>query len=316
MKFPFQKYLHILLIFVVSLYFQIPVAKKVDAADNSAFRIDIRYANCYDGIDNDDDGKKDFPLDPDCTSETDNSESPLATVSFSGLAYPLSKVSVLKDGVVSVETIAGPDAKFTAYLNGLVNGSYNFAVRSEDEAGRISSLFSFTMYVSDNTSTFISGIFLSPTLGLSKTNVKKGEDIQFSGKTVPNSDLMIEIHSPEQILLYLQSNNNGDYNIIYNTAPLTEGAHTAKSQSSTTTEVSTFSEVREFSVDIPDANGGGVEPTCRVADLNCDGRVNLVDFSIEAYWYQRPSPPAEYDLNKDNLITIIDFSIMAFHWTG
>jgi hypothetical protein len=51
-------------------------------------------------------------------------------------------------------------------------------------------------------------------------------------------------------------------------------------------------------------------------DLSGDGRVNLIDFSIMAYWYGKPNPPAAEDLNGDGKIDLTDFSIMAFYWTG
>jgi len=56
-------------------------------------------------------------------------------------------------------------------------------------------------------------------------------------------------------------------------------------------------------------------------DLNSDCRVDLVDFSIAAYWYKKPlSPPfAEIEREKlsgDGEVTLRDFSIMAYWWTG
>jgi hypothetical protein len=42
----------------------------------------------------------------------------------------------------------------------------------------------------------------------------------------------------------------------------------------------------------------------------------LIDFSIAAYWYKRPSVPENVDINSDGKVDLIDFSIMAFHWTG
>jgi hypothetical protein len=41
-----------------------------------------------------------------------------------------------------------------------------------------------------------------------------------------------------------------------------------------------------------------------------------VDFSVVAYWYKRTGPPANVDLNKDGRVDLIDFSIMAYNWTG
>jgi len=50
-------------------------------------------------------------------------------------------------------------------------------------------------------------------------------------------------------------------------------------------------------------------------DINRDGKVNIVDFSIAAYWYKRLNPPTSVDINGDGAITLVDFSIMAFYWT-
>ena len=51
-------------------------------------------------------------------------------------------------------------------------------------------------------------------------------------------------------------------------------------------------------------------------DMDCDGRVDIIDFSIMYYWYERASPPTRVDLNKDGAVDIYDFSIMAYYWTN
>jgi hypothetical protein len=51
-------------------------------------------------------------------------------------------------------------------------------------------------------------------------------------------------------------------------------------------------------------------------DIDNDNHVDLVDFSIMAYWYGRSGFPAAYDLNGDGKIDLADFSIMAYYWTG
>jgi hypothetical protein len=54
---------------------------------------------------------------------------------------------------------------------------------------------------------------------------------------------------------------------------------------------------------------------CRsVADLNCDRYVDIVDFSIMYYWFDREDPPARVDLAKDGVIDLADFSVMAYFW--
>jgi len=52
-------------------------------------------------------------------------------------------------------------------------------------------------------------------------------------------------------------------------------------------------------------------------DINKDGHINIVDFSILMYfWHQTsPSNPCA-DLNKDGIVDLTDFSIMLYWWTG
>jgi hypothetical protein len=52
------------------------------------------------------------------------------------------------------------------------------------------------------------------------------------------------------------------------------------------------------------------------ADLNGDGIVNSVDFSIMlAFWKTKgPFKNAAVDMNHDGLVNSIDFSILLFQW--
>jgi uncharacterized membrane protein YgcG len=54
------------------------------------------------------------------------------------------------------------------------------------------------------------------------------------------------------------------------------------------------------------------------ADLNCDGKVNSIDFSVLLYyWKSKPPFSNQYvDINKDGKIDSIDFSIMLYRWDG
>ncbi len=51
-------------------------------------------------------------------------------------------------------------------------------------------------------------------------------------------------------------------------------------------------------------------------DLNGDGKVNIADFSILAFYWHRTLPlDSPYDLNGDGQVTLADFSLLAFYWT-
>ena len=85
-------------------------------------------------------------------------------VTFSGRAYPLSRVILLRDGQEVVNTVSGPDARFTVSINNLSTGTYTFSILSEDSARRRSTLFTIPISVTAGVSTTISGIFIAPTM--------------------------------------------------------------------------------------------------------------------------------------------------------
>ena len=96
------------------------------------------------------------------------------------------------------------------------------------------------------------------------------------------------------------------------------GDHLARSKSAIDGEISSYGKsiafaVGDKNVEAPDEQSDQV---IEEGDTNSDSRVNLVDFSIVAYWYKRSSPPANVDLNGDKKVDLIDFSILAYYWTG
>ncbi len=247
------------------------------------------------------------------------------TISFSGRAYPLSQVVLLKDGQIALQTIAGPDARFDTSLKGLSAGNYVFSLYSQDSNGKRSSLFTFSVFVTNGATTKVSGVFLSPTISVSKAMVKKGDDIAIFGQSVPKGNILISLDGGEKTVVQTLSDAQGVYLYNLDTATLDFGQYLAQSKSSFENEKSPFGESVSFSVlatspkektetqkDIPLVANGG---------FNNDGRINLVDFSIAAYWYKRPLSQAlrimEKELfNGDGKIDLVDFSIMAFYWTG
>ncbi len=54
----------------------------------------------------------------------------------------------------------------------------------------------------------------------------------------------------------------------------------------------------------------------RRADLNNDGKVDIVDLSIMLFWYNKPNPPPKIDLSSDGKVDLVDISIMLYYWTG
>ena len=99
------------------------------------------------------------------------------------------------------------------------------------------------------------------------------------------------------------------------------GQHQTKSKSALNGEITAFGKTVGFVVGLKNVAAKPQKVAVTKGDINGDGRVNLVDFSIAAYWYKRPIS-AEFAvkekerLNGDGKVDLVDFSIMAFYWTG
>ena len=248
---------------------------------------------------------------------------PETNVVLTGRAYPLSRVSILKDGQLIVTTIAGPDSKFSVTVSGLSTGNYIFSAYGEDDDGIISSPFTFPIFISSGVTTSIGGIFIAPTIGLDKSQVRRGDTISIFGQTTPNSEVTINVNSEPSYFVTEEADQDGSYLLNFNSALLAYGSHSAKSKSQIGNEISPFGNALGFIVGDTNVflNHSDLQNSARKADLNNDLRVNLVDFSIAAFWYKRTlsqsfSLVEAQKLNGDNKIDLIDFSIMAYHWTG
>ena len=281
----------------------------------------------------------DLACNPDCTLDTSacydeessgdsgggggggRGTTPQTGVKFKGYAYPLNDVIVLKDGQLIAGTIAGPDAQFSISLTSLSPGTYNFAVYGEDSEGRRSSLFTFNVYITQGAVTTISGIFITPTISTDKSQVRRGDNISIFGQTTPDSDVTIAVNSDDPQFGYVSSNEEGVYFHDFDSSVLELGDHSAKSKTTLDNQISEFGRSVAFVVgnanivrEGEDEDEGGC--SAAAADVNCDVKVNLVDFSIAAYWYKRSDVPSNVDLNNDGKVDLIDFSIMAYYWTG
>jgi len=241
-------------------------------------------------------------------------------VIFSGRAYPLSKVSILKDGQLVINTIAGPDSNFSVALNGLSSGDYNFSVYGTDKNGLRSSAFTFKIFITSGVTTQISGIFISPTISVDKSEVKRGDNITIFGQSTSNSQIVISVNSPQEFFKNTSSDENGVYLHSFDTSVLEQGQHSTKSKALKNTEISSFGDAVNFIVGTKNVLADNTKKIIK-CDLNEDGRCNLIDFSITAFWYKRPLNSSfilkeKKYLSGDGKIDLVDFSIMAFYWTG
>ena len=233
-------------------------------------------------------------------------------VIIKGMAYPLSRVTIMKDGSIETTIIADSQANFNVEITNITPGIWTFGIYAEDNEGRKSITFSFTTNVISGMTTTISGIFLPPTIDLSKTIIQRGETLNFLGQTAPQSDISIFIRSDE-IIKKTTAQADGTWFYGFDTTPLEEGSHGTRAKATSLGGLlSTFSNTLAFYVgkETPGVPGA----VCSQGDLNGDGKTNLIDFSILIYWWERYDSCA--DQNGDGKVNLVDLSIMVYWWTG
>ena len=237
-------------------------------------------------------------------------------VNFSGMAYPFSKVYILKDGNVAATTIADQSANFSVSLSGLNTNTYTFSVYGEDGNSRKSSFFSFPIFITKGTTVNIGNIYLSPTIDVDKLEVKRGDNLLIFGQSIPQKEVIISVYSDQEYFYKVMANAMGAYLYNLDTSILKLGKHQTKSKNTLDNQVSLYATPVPFLVGALNKPKDFTACSLLRGDLNCDNHVNLIDFSIMTFWYKKVNPPQKIDLNLDGKITLVDFSILAYNWTG
>lgn len=238
-------------------------------------------------------------------------------VNFCGRAYPGSTVFLLKDGTLLATVQADPQANFDITAKGFSRGHYNFGLYTKDKAGRLSVRETYPVFLSEGVEVRICGLFFAPTIALDNEEIRRGEILTIFGQSAPEVEVSLFVNSANDLIKKIKSNKDGTWLYNLDTAAVEFGEHTARARARKENEYSNFSEAISFFVG--KISKKREEVSCRRYDLNCDGRINLVDFSILAYWWKRPltaEAKRRVDFNGDEKTDLVDFSILAYYWTG
>lgn len=231
-----------------------------------------------------------------------------------GKAYPNADVHILKDGDVVGIVKADALANFYFGTTEVTPGVTTFGFWAQDANGLKSVSFNTTFQVVQNAVTTVSGALLPPTIALDKKVVKRGEPLSIFGQSTPDSKIVTHVNSEETVVESVSTDKTGQWRLAFDTGKVKEEEfHTAKAMfesvaASGSVLRSGFSQAVSFYVGEKSAG------KTRSSDLNGDGKVNLVDFSILLFHWGKVSDVA--DLNIDSKVNLTDFSILVFHWTG
>ena len=236
-------------------------------------------------------------------------------VIISGYAYPNSTVSILVDGNFVDTVNSNSTGAYSITLDEIARGVYTFGVYAEGPNDVKSSTFSTSFTVTGARTSSLSNVNVAPSILVTPDPVDPGNPITVSGYALPGSSITIQnskLNSSNFTTHSAVADNAGRWTTTIDTTGFTVSTYQIRAKAEQVGGQSThFSEYTFYGV--------GQEADVPLnADLNRDGRVNLVDFSILLFWWNSTggdsNPPA--DINRDGTVSLTDFSIMLFNWTG
>lgn len=225
-----------------------------------------------------------------------------------GKAYPGSEVNILLDGKILGSAIADSNAVFQYNSTTLTPGIATLGFWARDRNGVQSLTTSIVFEVVQSAVTNVSNVFFPPTIAVSAAEVAPGELLTLSGQTVPAATVVTELFTGSRETMQSVADSSGLWALQIDTASISRGRHTAKSYFEEGT-VARSGYGRSVAFAVGAGVGGGASP-----DINGDGKVNLVDFSI--FLLSWNTSDARADFNGDGSVNLADFSIMLFNWTG
>ena len=234
------------------------------------------------------------------------------SVIFNGIGYPNSTVTLLQDGNIVSTASTASGGTFSIAANNLTAGTYTFGLYSTDSAGTKSATVNFQRTVLYNTISTVNDVIMPPSLATNLLVAKQGQTVTLSGYTGPNSAVTLQLQSG--LTRSGTSDANGFYKFDLDTTSMAKGVYSAFTKSVVQSKNSPASSQVSFQIGDTTTPPPG---TCGRSDLNCDGKVDLIDFSILLYyWNKPPGSNAKVDINKSGIVDLTDLSIMLYDWTG
>ena len=237
-------------------------------------------------------------------------------VTIDGFTSPKSDVVILVDGKETQKVRSNAEGLYSVVLNEIARGVYTFGVYTLDPDQTRSSAFSTSFTVTGARTSALSNITIPPTIKAYPNPINPGETLTLSGYSLPNASIAIENEKDKSVAsrqqLTAMTDGNGRWSILVDTKNFSVGTYKARAKAVQGTVQSTsFSAYTLYGV-------GQAAVKLINADLNRDGKVNLVDFSILLFWWSGnggTSDPSA-DINGDSKVNLVDFSILLFNWTG
>lgn len=246
-------------------------------------------------------------------SVTASIDSPQASIRINGYTSPASYVTFTQQGAVYGTTVASDIGFFSKTFSGLPPGDYNFSVYSVDINNQTTSPHNISLYAPPYQLTTVTNLLLSPSMQLSASAIEQGDPLVASGRARPGTQITLFTEFPIRTYTASTSASGNWSRNITDTGQYVLGDYHAFSiaqdgfgvQSLTSPSIG-------FSIISPDTEPGDACGDISKGDLNCDGIIDLTDFSILMFYWGTNNAAA--DINQDGIVDLTDFSIMMYWW--
>ncbi len=242
-------------------------------------------------------------------------ETVLSALTVSGYTAPAAFVTMTEGGSVVGTNQSSSTGFFNFPLTGLSPGPHTYSFVSTDQQNLGTSSSSISLFLLAGSLSTFTGLLLSPSITIDKTTIDPGATITVSGSAKPSSTINIFLEAPlRSYATTTDANGAWSFTVVSSeTLSLTPGQYRIYTNvQDSLSDLSITSPTTNFTVNSPSSNNP--PPACDIShgDLNCDGRTNLVDFSILLFHWQTNHRVA--DINSDGRVNLTDFSIMMFYF--
>ncbi len=238
-------------------------------------------------------------------------EAPQARLAIYGISGPETYINFTQAGTVIGTDVSSLSGSFGKVFAGLEPDTYQITLFGTDLNRLTTSPLTIYAYTPPFQETTVSNLILSPTISINKNSFLSGEDIELSGSAVPNGTLTIFTQAPLRTYTATASAAGVWQHTITDTSDYVTGDYSVyalvQSESGLT---SIHSPALGFTIHA--VTSGTACGDISGGDLNCDGLIDLTDFSILMYYWGTNNAAA--DVNSDGLVNLADFSTIMYWW--
>lgn len=247
-----------------------------------------------------------------------------ASITINGFAPPNAFVIVMMDGGVAGTTVADGNGNFQKKLSGIEqNRTCAIALYGFDSNSRQTQTVSFNVDTLPHTDHVVNNIVLPPTISISSNQISLSQAMTVSGSAYPSSDILLFFQGASSLTPVVRTDSEGNWSYVF--IPEDNGIGTGNygvyakevvaggytSEQSQTQDFSVRAVFPDPSATTDEEDEGDAEGFCALADLNCDGSIDMIDFSILMYFWELENPEnPRADINGNGQVDLADYYIM------